>query len=361
MDSVLNVAFIGCGAIAQKKHIPLAAQNPHLHIKGFYNRSIKAAELCQAKFGSGDSLAAREAEELLEREDIDLIVIATPNSSHADYAIRALSHGKHVICEKPMAANAEDAQRMLDASIKHQKLLHISYQNRFTNQALYAKHLIEEGILSDIYYAKAYAIRRRAVPNWGAALRNGQGGGPLQDIGSHAIDLALWLCGCFEPDCVLGAAYNHLAKRGSKANYWGEWDPNQYEVEDLAVGLVRMRNGMSLSVEASYALNIAQEKEASVDLYGTAAGIELRQTEGITLVQELGGRMVVSRDDIQQTVRSLTPEGRSMSPSQREQEHVVGMLLEGKTFDPAAAQAVCVSRIVEGLYRSAAAGECVRF
>lgn len=360
-DSVLNVGFIGCGAIARKKHIPLAVQDPNLHVKSFFNRSSMAAELCKAEFGCREAAIARDAEEIFRDDAIDLVIIATPNSSHAEYAVRALESGKHVICEKPMAANAADAQRMLDASARCGKLLHISYQNRYTDQALYARRLIEEGILSRIYYAKAYAIRRRAVPTWGAATAKGQGGGPLQDIGSHAIDLALWLGGCFEPECALGTAYNALGKRGSEANYWGGWDPAQYEVEDLAVGLVRMKNGMTLSVEASYALNTAEEKEASVDLFGVTGGLELRQTGGVCLVRELAGRMVLSRDELQMTPRGLTPEMANASPSQREQKAVVRMLLEGRTFDPAAAEAAMVAKIVEGLYRSAATGRAVEF
>lgn len=355
MDSVLNVGFVGCGAIARKKHIPLAMQNPFLHIYGFYNRSLPAAQRCQFEFGNRDSFVARTPEELLENPDVDVIVVATPNSSHADYAIQALEQSKHVICEKPMAITPAEGERMLEASRRNQKLLHISYQNRYTDQAIYAKHLAQEGKLGQIYYAKAYALRRRAVPTWGIGLKREQGGGPLLDIGSHAIDLALWLGGCFEPEYVMGVTYDHLARQGSPANYWGNWEPEKYEVEDLAVGLIRMKNGMTLSVEASYALNITEEKEASVDLFGTAAGLELRQNQGVTLVQELSGRMMLCREEMQKTLRSLTPDVAGNDPSRREQEDVVHRILAGETSDPTAAQALAVCRIVDGLYRSAAA------
>ena len=276
MDSVLNAAVIGCGAIARKKHIPLAAANPHVHIKALCSRSRAPAEVCKAEFGCADAAVYGNAEDVFARDDIDLVFLCTPNDTHADYAVRAMESGKHVICEKPMASRLTDAERMWASSQRCGKMLHISYQNRYTDQALYAKRLIDEGILGDIYYAKAYALRRRAVPTWGAAGRKTQGGGPLMDIGSHAIDLALWLSGCFAPEYAMGTAYDRIGRRGSAANHWGSWDPEGYEVEDLAVGLVRMKNGMTLSIEASYALNVVEEKEASVDLFGTAAGLELR-------------------------------------------------------------------------------------
>ena len=356
MDSVLNAAVIGCGAIARKKQIPLAMADPRLHIKALCSRSRASAESCKAAFGCEDAAILRDAEEVFARDDIDLVFLCTPNDAHADYAVGAMESGKHVICEKPMASRLSDAEKMWKASAQCGRLLHISYQNRYTDQALYAKRLIEEGVLQDIYYAKAYALRRRAVPTWGAAGRSSQGGGPLMDIGSHAIDLALWLSGCFEAEYAMGSTFDRIGRKGSRANDWGAWDPEQYEVEDLAVGLVRMQNGMTLSVEASYALNITEEKEASVDLFGTAAGLELRQSDGVAIVQELGDRMVISRTDIQHTLRSLTPGTVPQSPSQREQEAVVSMLMDGVTANPTAEQALAVAKIVDGIYRSASAG-----
>ena len=361
MDSVLNAAVIGCGAIARKKHIPLAAANSHVHIKALCSRSRAPAEVCKAEFGCADAAVYGNAEDVFARDDIDLVFLCTPNDTHADYAVRAMESGKHVICEKPMASRLTDAERMWASSQRCGKMLHISYQNRYTDQALYTKRLIDEGILGDIYYVKAYALRRRAVPTWGAAGRKTQGGGPLMDIGSHAIDLALWLSGCFAPEHAMGTAYDRIGRRGSAANHWGSWDPEEYEVEDLAVGLVRMKNGMTLSIEASYALNVVEEKEASVDLFGTAAGLELCQTDGVAIVQELGDRMVISRTDIQHTFRGLTPGAVPRSPSQREHDAVVAMLLDGATVDPAAEQALAVARIVDGIYRSASAGCGISF
>ena len=354
MRSSLNAAFIGCGAIAQKKHLPLAAENPCLHIKALYNPTTSVAESCKAAFGNADTLVVHSADEIFARDDIDVVFISSPNYTHADYTIAALQSGKSVICEKPMAMTSEQAQSMLEASLRHGRLLHVSYQNRYTYQAQYAKRLVEDGFLSKIYYAKAYALRRRAVPTWGLTTNKElSGGGPLIDIGSHAIDLALWLADCFEPQYAAGTAYSDITRAGSEANFWGSWDTGKNTVEDCALGFVVMKNGMTLSVESSYAMNISEEKEASVDLYGTTGGLELRQQEGLTLIHELGGKMCISTNTLQETPRSLTPANRAMTASQREHEAITQMLLEGKTFDPGAAQAVAVTRIVEALYASA--------
>lgn len=355
----IGAAIIGCGAIARKKHIPTLLNHPNIQLLMLCSRSLEPARQCRQQFGCWSAELTQDPEKVFCHPDVDLVVIASPTGTHEEYAVRAMDAGKHVLCEKPMASSAAGARRMLEASRRNNRLLHISYQNRYTDQALCAKELTEAGALSDIYYAKAYAIRRRALPTWVESAAPGNG--PLLDIGSHAIDLALWLSGSFEPEYALGTVYRQLAERGSRANLWGPWDTARYKAEDLAVGLVQMKNGLTLSVEASYALNCSEEKESSVDLFGTGGGLELRQQDGLTLIQEQGGRMFIARDRMQMTPRNLTPESACASPSRRELDSIVELLLDGRTDDPSAQQAVVVSEIVEALYRSAETKEAIRW
>src|SRR5690606_5947789 len=147
----------------------------------------------------------------------------------------ALEAGKHVMCEKPMAKTAEGAERMLEAAERTGKKLSIGYQNRFRADSQFLKQAIDNGELGEIYFAKAHAIRRRAVPTWGVFLdEEAQGGGPLIDIGTHALDLALWMMNNYKPKAVLGRTYHKLSQRENAANAWGPWDPKQFTVEDSA-------------------------------------------------------------------------------------------------------------------------------
>ena len=362
MDNVLHAAFIGCGSIARKKHLPLAAEDPRLHIAALYDKDRNAACECKNLFGHRDTMIAEDPSSIFASKDIDVVFVATPNNTHAVYAIGALTAKKHVICEKPMALNAGDAQKMLLAAKENRRLLHISYQNRYTNQALFVKRLFDGNFFPEVYYAKAYAIRRRAVPTWGATMdRSAQGGGPLIDIGSHALDLAMWLSNNFEPAYAVGATYDKIAKRGSEANYWGNWDPKKNGVEDCALGFVVMKNGMTLTVDATYALNTVTELEASVDLFGAAGGIQLREEDRVVMVQEMGGRMCLTENKMQESLRSLTPRERTMSASAREHQAFMGLLMEGRFQDPSAEQAYAVSCVVDGLYRSAQTRQPVFF
>lgn len=362
MATVFNAAFIGCGAIAQKKHLPLCKADEHICIKALFDINRAVAEKVREEFAPEDARVVDDVNDIFADDNIDIVFVATPNNTHAEYSIKALKNGKHVICEKPMALTGAEADAMLEASVSSGRMLHISYQNRFTNQAQYLKRLAQEGFFSDLYYAKAYAIRRRAAPTWGVTTNKFfSGGGPLMDIGSHALDLAMWLCDNFEPHYVVGKTYDMIAKRGSEANYWGDWDKQKFGVEDCALGFIVMKNGMTLTIDASYALNVAKEFEASVDLFGTTGGAELRQEDGVTLIHELGGKMCVTQNDLQMTARSLTPATLSESPSEREHRYFMQLLLDGKNSDPAAAEACVIAKVVEAIYRSAETNQPVFF
>lgn len=362
MKRVLNTAYIGCGAIAQKKHLPLARKHPDIHISMLYSPGGRSARKCRELFGEKDTKIVDDPEEIFQDPKIDLVFIASPNATHAEYAIRALNQKKHVVCEKPMACNGWDAKRMWEAAVRNHRLLHISYQNRFTDQALYTKRLLEEKFKDPVYYAKAYAIRRRGVPTWGmAGSRAMQGGGPLMDIGSHAIDLALWLTDNFEPAYAVGTSYDRLIRRGSEANRWGSWDEKMIETEDCAFGFVVMRNGMTLSIESSYALNVLEEKEASVDLFSAEAGIFLRQEAEVTFVTELEGRMCRTDNRLQESVRTLTPEREGQSPAERELEDVLRKIRCEEPDNTQAWQTSVTASVIDAIYESARTGRTIYF
>lgn len=107
--------------------------------------------------------------------------------------------------------------------------------------------------------------------------KEAQGGGPLIDIGTHALDITLWCMDNYDIDSVSGSVFYKLGglEQATEGNLFGPWDPKTYEVEDSAVGFVKMKNGATIALEASWALNILESREASTTLCGTAAGAEI--------------------------------------------------------------------------------------
>ena len=119
-------------------------------------------------------------------------------------------------------------------------------------------------------------MRRRAVPTWGVFLdEEKQGGGPLIDIGTHALDLTLWLMDNYKPKMVVGTTYHKLSQRENAANAFGPWDPKKFTVEDSAFGFITMQNGATITLEASWALNTLQVDEAKCTLCGTEGGADM--------------------------------------------------------------------------------------
>ena len=202
----------------------------------------------------------------------------TPNVAHRPITVAAFEAGKHVMCEKPMAHTSADAQAMLDAWRKSGKKFTIGYQNRFRPEVQMLHQCCENDELGEIYFAKAHAIRRRAVPTWGVFPNKAlQGGGPLIDIGTHALDMTLWMMNNYEPVSVTGQVFYKLGnlKQATEGNMFGPWDPETYEVEDSAFGMIKFANGAAIQLEASWALNVQTSREASTTLCGTKAGAEV--------------------------------------------------------------------------------------
>ena len=148
----LQVAVIGCGGIANQKHFPaLKSQSDKCEIVAFCDIIRERAEKGAKEYGTPDAKVYEDYHELLKDSAIDVVHVCTPNVAHCPITVAAFEAGKHVMCEKPMAATTADAQKMMDAWKKSGKKFTIGYQNRFRTDAQMLKRTCEEGKLGDIY------------------------------------------------------------------------------------------------------------------------------------------------------------------------------------------------------------------
>ncbi len=272
----LRVGIIGTGAIAQGKHMPCLAKQSAVDLVAFCDLVEERAVAGAQKYGAKGAKVYTDYRKMLAAEKLDVVHVCTPNISHAELSVAAMEAGCHVMCEKPMAKTAEGARKMVEAAKRTGKKLTVGYQSRYRADSQYLKRYCEQGGLGEIYFAKAHAIRRRAVPTWGVFLdEEVQGGGPLIDIGTHSLDLTLWLMDNYEPQYAVGTTYHKLGKRKNGANAWGPWDPKTFTVEDSAFGFVRFKNGATVFVESSWLLNVRQAGEAICTLCGTEGGSDM--------------------------------------------------------------------------------------
>ena len=150
---------------------------------------------------------------LAQLPELDAADVCVWNCNHAECAIKALNAGLHVMCEKPMAYNAEQAIAMKEAAEKNGKLLMIGFVMRFSDEARIAKDFIEKDYLGDIYFSKAQYIRRHGNPGGWFGDKSRSGGGPVIDLGVHVIDLTRYLMGNPKPVSVYATAYDKLGNR----------------------------------------------------------------------------------------------------------------------------------------------------
>ncbi|WP_211745227.1 Gfo/Idh/MocA family oxidoreductase [Paenibacillus sp. Marseille-Q4541] len=359
MSKTVKVAIIGCGGIANGKHMPSLSKQKNAEMVAFCDIEQSRAEEAAAKYGAEGAKVYTDYHELLKDGSIDVVHVCTPNDSHSPITVAALEAGKHVMCEKPMAKTTEQAREMVEAAKRTGKKLSIAYQNRFRNDSLYLKQLIEEGDLGDIYYGKAIALRRRGVPTWGVFLdEEKQGGGPLIDIGTHALDLTLWLMDNYKPKSVMGSVFHKLSDRENAANAFGPWDTEAFKVEDSAFGFVTMENGATIQVEASWALNIVEQGEAQTLLAGTEGGADMKN--GLRLNGEKLSRLYDQNIDLNAGGVAFYS-GESETEADREARMWIEAVLEDKEPLVKPEQAIVVTQILEAIYESARTGKAVYF
>ena len=353
---LLRVGIVGCGGIANGKHLPSIKKEGSAEIVAFCDITEQRAIDAAKKYGTDDAKVFTDYHELMKLE-LDAVYVCTPNRSHCEITVAALESGKHVMCEKPMAINYAEAMEMVAAAKRTGKLLTIGYQNRFRPDSTYLKQECENGELGDIYYAKAKAIRRRAVPTWGVFLNEfEQGGGPLIDIGTHALDLTLWTMGNYKPKSVVGTIYHKLNGETQPANAFGPWKPEEFTVEDSAFAFIVMEDGATITLEASWALNTLDVHEAKTVLCGTKAGADM--LDGLTINGTKNDRQYELKPNLAAGGVAFYA-GDALTPDVMEQQTFLKAIRGEGELVVLPEQAAVVTQILDAVYQSAREGKQV--
>ena len=311
---------------------------PDVEIRAFCDIDRGRAERSAQEYGARDVYT--DFAEMMKDAQIDAVSVTTPNSLHAPVAIAAFEAGKHVICEKPLAANAREGAAMVESAKKAGKIFMMGFNNRFRGDTQLLKKCVERGDLGEIYYAKTGWLRRKGTPGMGSwfTTRALSGGGPLIDLGVHVLDLTLWLMGNPKPVYVLGSSY---AKFGPEmARQQGA----TYDVEDLAVGMVKLENGATVVVDASWHSHVERER-IYTQLVGTKGGAEF---DPLRIYTDVNGNSA----DIQLQHPNL-------SGHEMEIIHFVECIREGKTPIATGEHGLHIQLILDAIYESARTGKGV--
>lgn len=348
MRKKLRIGIIGGGGIARLAHLPALNRLDHLaEVVAVADVAATAAEQFARDFQIPHHFTSYKT--MLEDTDLDAVFVCTPNKYHAPAAIAALQAGCHVLCEKPPAMTAEEARQMALAAEEQGKILTYGFHYRHSVEVSTLQRFISAGELGEIYAATCLAIRRRGIPGWGVFTSlELQGGGPLIDIGVHMLDSALYLMGYPRPTAVFGLTYQQLGRRPG-VGLLGQWDYQNFSVEDMARGIVQFENGASIIIDTAFAANVAERETMQVKLMGNLGGAELFP---LRIFQEHHGVLL-------DTAPAYLKQ--EQDSYQLQAEHFLRSCLGEQTPICTPEQGVIISMIIEGLYQSAASGSLIRF
>ncbi len=255
----LRYGFIGAGGIAGEHMTHLSARKD-VELVAMADPDERAMAKHAAKFGVQRSFA--DWREMLAQAELDAVSVCTPNRLHAECTIGALDAGCDVLCEKPLAANAKEGERMVEAAERLGRKLVIGFQYRYNPRTQFLKQAADDGQFGRVLFTRVQALRRRGIPNWGVFGRKDlQGGGPLIDIGVHVLEMAHYTMGSPQPVAATANIFTYIGDKPSDqiSSRWMGWDHATYDVEDLAVGQIRFEDGAVMHVEASFAAHIEKD------------------------------------------------------------------------------------------------------
>ena len=332
----IRVALVGTGNVAQVAHLPAYQNIPGAELVALVDEDTVKCSVLQKQYGV--ARAYDDFTVMLEKEEIDAVDICTPNYLHAPMAIAALRAGRHVLCEKPLARTAAEAEKMVVTAKETGGILMVAMNNRFRRDVEILRTFVKRGELGTVQLVKAgwQRIARDWLEREWFIDQKKSGGGALLDLGMPVMDLAIWVAGLKKPTRVTCSTFGKKGK-GS--------------VEDSACAIVNFSGGSCLIVEVTW--NLLEPKDHSyLELHGTKGGAYLHP---LKIHKAMHGHLV-----------NVTPTlDRQRNYYRESYQQEIGHFLEciqkkKKPLTPGD-EAVGVMKILDAMYESEAAGKEVTF
>ena len=257
----VKIGIIGCGHIGQR-HAQKTLQSKNAHLEAICDVNATTLSLCKKMFKV--KKAYKDFSFLLNDNDIQAVIIAVPNNKHFEITQQALKQGKHVLCEKPIALNLDEALKMKELASQYQKLLAIGFVYRYDLGINEVKKIISQGLIGEIYhiYASFKSTKKKPQQKW-FAHKNEAGGGVMIDRGVHFLDVIHFCVENINYSSVFGALHSEYSKLLDNSN----------DVENYATALFRCSNGLTISMEGAW--EYYGDNEEYIDFYGVRGGVRL--------------------------------------------------------------------------------------
>ncbi|HHU61201.1 MAG TPA: Gfo/Idh/MocA family oxidoreductase [Natronincola sp.] len=343
MTSKIKISLIGAGNIGQNAHIPAYLKQGDVQLLSVYDSDEERSREVAGRFGFGH--VAKSIDELVAMDELDAVSVCTWNSGHLEAVIKAAEAGKHILCEKPMAMNVKEAEKMAEVIRHNNVIFMMGFMNRFRVESKIIKEMVERGELGEIYYAKTGIVRRRGTPIGWYTDPSKSGGGPVIDIGVHAIDLTWYLMGRPQPVSVSAVTFDKIGNFKTKAvSRWEAYDTDNivFGTEDSGAALIRFKNGVAMNVDVSWAIN-AQYRPLYSEIFGSKAGASL---DPFVIYGEEAGYLVDKKP---------IAEPEDLFATQI--RHFLDCIKTGETPMASLEDGLTIQRILDGIYESAKLGK----
>jgi len=332
MKPNIRVGVVGAGAIAQLAHLPLLSKMRGAQLVALCDNDRPKARALADRFEIPDVFT--DIEDLLEFDELDAVVVATPNHLHEPHVLAALAAKVHVLCERPLSLNARGVERILAAANRADKKVFVANNHRFRSDVQALDRFLRGGELGKLTGIRAGVYQPRIRHEGWRARRAEAGGGAFFDQGLPMVDLAMW-----------------LADYPAPVRVWAHMDrPRGTAVEESALVTLECESGVAFTFDISWAYVGYDERWwfETLSSRGSARLAPLR------VIKELNAKPT-----------DVSPGGAAARESSFNQSyraelaHFLSVLREETPYEAPADQ-LLLHKIIEAAYRSADEGKEVR-
>jgi predicted dehydrogenase len=328
-----RIGIVGLGSIAQTIHLPILSKFPDVEIVAVCDLDRAKAQMVADKFNVRRYYNNFEKMLAIE-QDLDGIDICTPTRLHKDLAIAALGEKNNVLIEKPLARTSIEAEEITATAKKYHRTLMVGMNNRFRPDAMILKSFIEDNALGKLFYTKAGWFKKLNAESAWLTKKTQSGGGVVLDLGIVMLDLAFWMMGFPEVREVSATNYSHHTK----------------DVEDSSVVFLKMKNGSTLTIEASWSFESTSDF-FYCDCFGTDGSGSLNP---FRIIKRMHDNLVnVAPASIE------TPQSLYRKSYENELKHWIGALRGLNPIISNGEEAVQRMKIIDLIYKSAKRGKAV--
>lgn len=341
---IVKIGVIGCGAIAQQYHMPALKSLPDCEVAAVCDWIPERAQAAAAYFGLPQARAFTQDEALLALEEIQGVLILTPNYNHCEVTQLAASFHKHVFVTKPMGRTLEECHRMMKACEENGVQLFVSFMHRYLLGIAQTRRLIQDNTIGKIEMVRILNApgATSTVSKWFYDKKN-VGGGCVIDLGVHGIDLVRYLIG--EIDEV---TFANMGRFRDVIFTDGEYvHPNN---EDHALAVYKTQSGVTVSQMISWH-HWSNADRFSMEIFGEKGSIFLRDPMGIVNVCKVEPGKPATWVSLQIPYEKLGVE---------QHESFLEMIRTGAKANPGGAEGLACIRVVRAIYQAIETGAPVK-